>query len=267
VRFRWVPVLLRTAALALLIIGLARPQTVDAEFTETEGIDIALVLDFSGSMISYRQDGETLLSIAERISKEFVEGLVNDRVSLSIFRSETMVMSPLTSDYQAISEMIDMAADLPLRDGTAIGHGVSDGLETLRHSRAQGRAIILMTDGENNAGEIEPLVAARMAEAIGVHLYTIGLMDQRTIESGRTNVDEIALQEMAELTGGQYFPATTPDLLAEVYASIAELERSRLDDSVVNVLYRELAPFFIFAAMALVVLEVAATSTIWRRLG
>lgn len=267
IRLRWIPVALRTLALALLIVGLARPQTVDAEMTETEGIDIALVLDFSGSMISYRQGDETLQVVVERISKDFLDGLENDRVSLSIFRSETLVLSPLTSDYEAIGEMIERAADLPLRDGTAIGLGLADGLETLRHSRAQSRAVVLMTDGENNAGEVEPLAAARMAEALGVRVYTIGLLDDRARAGGQANVDEIALQEMAEIGDGIYFPATTPDLLAEIYDEIATLEKSRLADSTVNVVYRELAPWFLFGALALFTVEILGSSSIWRRLG
>jgi Ca-activated chloride channel family protein len=264
-RYRWVPTVLRTAALGLLIIAVARPQTTRADTSDAEGVDLALVLDMSSSMTVYRQGNETLLSVAQRISKDFLDGLQNDRVALVIFRGESFLMSPLTSEYDALKPMIDTAVDLPLPDGTAIGVGLSEGLNALRNSRARSRAVILMTDGENNQGEIDPLAAARIAETLGVRVYTIGLIDDASRRSGRLNVDQQALEEMARVTGGRYFPATSPDLLSQVYDTVTRLEKSRLDDSKVVVVSRELAPPLILAAVLLLAAEVAGMSTFWRR--
>jgi Ca-activated chloride channel family protein len=264
VRLRWIPSALRAVALTLLVIALARPQSIKADTSQSEGIDIALVLDLSSSMVSYHQGDETLLSVAQRISKEFVGSLSNDRVALVIFRGESFLASPLTSDYEAVKQMIDAAVDLPITDGTAIGTGLAEGVNALRNSSARSRAVIQMTDGENNAGEIEPLAAARLAETLGVRVYTIGMIDDAARRSGRVNVDQEALSEMARVTGGQYFPATSPDLLNQVYQGVARLEKSRLDSKVVAI-SKELAPTFLLIALFILAVEAASVSTVWRK--
>src|SRR5205814_1231385 len=153
-------------------------------------------------------------------------GRREDRVGLVIFRETSVVLSPMTLDYDALSQLVGKVNDVNLPDGTAIGVGLSDALNLLRDSRARSRVVVLLTDGENNAGNIEPATAARLAQTLGIRVYTIGALDVRPRRGGQTNVDEKALTEMAKVTGGQYYPADNEETLSAVYKDIDRLEKS-----------------------------------------
>ena len=263
IRYRWLPSAVRALALIMVVVALARPQTGQAESElPGQGIDIALVVDTSSSMSAGYLGDDTRMVVAKRVLQEFVKGRESDQIGLVIFRERSLVLSPLTLDYQALDSLLGGVDDLNLPDGTAIGIGLADGVELLRESKARSRVAVLLTDGENNAGTVEPLVAARIAETLGIRVYTIGAVT-RTSGNG-ANVDESALREMAELTGGRYFPAESEDALATIYASIDELEKSRVGRPQFGA-YNELAWYFLAAALIFLLLEVLLRATVWRR--
>jgi Ca-activated chloride channel family protein len=263
VRFRWLPTAIRAAAVVLLVFALARPQAGQADSElPGQGIDIALVMDLSSSMGTTFSNDSSRLVVAQRVISDFISGRKNDRIGLVVFREESLVLSPLTLDYEALKRLLDNVGQLNLSDGTAIGTGLGDGLNLLRESRARSRVAILVTDGENNAGAIDPLQAARIAETLGMRLYTIGLVENR--RGGQVNVDERALQEMANVTGGRYFAAENEQALAQIYESIDDLEKSRIGRPQYGA-YDELAVYFLYAALALLALEVGLRGSVWRQ--
>ncbi len=267
IRHRWLPTALRAVALGLVVVALARPQTGRAE-TELpgRGIDIVLVLDTSSSMeLGFSRDGATRLATAQNVIRDFISGREEDRIGLVVFRDESLVLSPLTLDYDALQRLLENVRQPNLADGTAIGLGLGEGLNLIRDSRARSRVVVLLTDGENNNRTLEPLAAARVAESLGIRVYTIGLIDEASRRSGRgVNVDERALREIADLTGGRYFPAESEAALAAIYASIDELEKSRVGRPRFAA-FNELAVYFLIAALALLAAETGLRTTVWRR--
>jgi Ca-activated chloride channel family protein len=265
IRYRWLPAIIRAGALALLVVALARPQVGQAE-TELpgQGIDIALVLDLSSSMSSASLSTGSRQEVAQRVLTDFVEGREEDRIGLVIFREEALLLSPLTLDYEALAQLLQQAPRVGLPDGTAIGVGLATAVDMLRESRARSRVAILLTDGENTAGSIQPLEAARIAEALGVRVYTIGVIAPGSRSAGNLNVNEAALREMASLTGGQYFPAESEQALEAIYASIDQLEKSRVGRPQYAA-YNELAVYFLIGALGLLALELSLRGTVWRQ--
>jgi Ca-activated chloride channel family protein len=263
-RYRWLPTAVRAAALALLVVALARPQTGQADSVlPGQGIDIALVLDLSSSMSSALDTGSRL-EVATRVLTEFIEGREEDRLGLVIFREQSLVLSPLTLDYDALAELLELAPQVGLSDGTAIGVGLASSIDLLRESRARSRVAILLTDGENTAGNIEPLAAARIAETLGIRIYTIGVLSPGARAAGQINVDEEGLREIANVTGGQYYPAESEEALAAIYSSIDDLEKSRVGRPQYGA-YNELAVYFLIGAVAFLALELGLRSTVWRQ--
>lgn len=264
VRYRWLTTAVRAAALVLLLIALARPQGSEANNeVQAQGIDIALVLDTSSSMGTVFDGNDSRLQVAQRVITDFIGNRQNDRIGLVIFRNQSLVLSPLTLDYDALTALVDNVETVNLPDGTAIGVGLADALNLLRESKARSRVAVLLTDGQNNAGEVEPLAAARIAETLGIRAYTIGLVEART-RAGASNVDEQALESMADITGGRYFAADNAQALASIYDSIDTLEKSRIGKPQFAA-YDEYAPYFLAAALALLALELILQSTLWRR--
>jgi Ca-activated chloride channel family protein len=261
VRYHWVPTFVRAGAIALLIVALARPQVGQADSElPGQGIDIALILDTSGSMsTSSLGTDDSRLDVAKRVLVDFINGRQNDQLGLVIFRASSLVLSPLTLDYEALTAITQQVGDVNLPDGTAIGVGLSDALNLLRESRARSRVAILLTDGENNAGDIQPMDAAQIAKTLGIRVYTIGV-----IEQGARTVDSEALTQMAELTGGRYYPAENEQSLEAIYASIDQLEKSRIDRSVFAT-YDEYAVYFLAAALCLLTFELFLRNTAWRQ--
>ena len=270
VRARWLPVVLRAAALVLLVIALARPQSGQADaLVPQEGIDIVLALDTSSSMRTPVGEREPALAVAQRVLREFVAGRDRDRLALVIFRQRSLVLSPLTSDYSAFQTLLDETGAIELPDGTAIGLAVTDAVNLLRDSKARSRIVILLTDGENNQPEVQPLTGARVAEALGVRLYSIAVVrrDAQTLPGQRTQaaLNEASLRTMAEVTDGRFFRADDPDTLAQVYDTIDELERSRVGPERFAA-FDELALYFLAGALALLAAEVLLTTLVLRRL-
>lgn len=266
VRLRPLLLTLRLLAIALILVALARPQRGEANaVVENHGIDIVIAQDLSGSMTEPfgPQSGpgphDTRLSAAKRLSSQFVQQRTEDRVGLVVFESETRVMSPLTDDHRAVRSIIGKLDTNLLPDGTAIGAGLASALNVLRGSQARSRIVILLTDGENNIHEIEPEEAAKLAKALGIRVYAIGIIDPRTNE-----VDVSALKAIAEPTGGTFFPATSPSALADVYQRINQLEKSRVE-RLHFTRYDELAPYLLAPAVLLILAEAALASTIFRR--
>ena len=265
VRLAWAPTAVRAAALVLLVVALARPQSGQAENElPGQGIDIALVLDTSGSMSASLLGTDTRLVVAKRVLGNFVVGRKDDRLALVIFRDQSLVLSPPTLDYDALLGLISQVERVNLADGTAIGLGLADGLDLLRDSRARSRVVGLPTDGENNNRTIEPLAAARIAQTLGIRVYTIGVIDPTTRGASVANVDERALQEMANLTGGKYFPAESEEALGAIYDSIDSLEKSHVGRTQFAA-YNELSIYFLAAALALLTAEALLRTTVWRR--
>jgi len=226
VGMRWLLLPLRVVAATALVIALAAPSVVQAAFdVPAEGIDIVVVLDTSSSMTTPDLGGQARIDVVKKVVHDFLGGLTNDRVGIVIFSAESMVLSPLTLDYAAAQRLVEpVAAGRPLRDGTAIGTGLAAGLNLVRESTARGKVAILLTDGQNNAGDVQPSDAAQIAKLLGVRLYTIGAVAARS----RADVDETLMKRMSEMTGGLYYRASDETALRDVYREIQTLEKARV---------------------------------------
>lgn len=260
-RLRALPLVLRWIAVALLIVAIARPREGLAVTTlPEEGIDVVVTVDVSSSMTTVIGPGTSRISAARDVVGEFVAALSGDRVGLVVFQARALTLSPLTLDRVAILRRLSALQPGLLEDGTAIGLGVAEALSLLRDSPAPSRVIVLLTDGDNNAGAIDPLTASQLASALGVRLYTIGFIGGR----GTSPIDVLTLRQMAQSTGGRYFDANTQDELAAAYAEIGDLERSRVGERRFTS-FRELAPPLIAAALALLAIEYGLRATWLRR--
>jgi Ca-activated chloride channel family protein len=266
-RARWLPLvlLLKLAGIALLLVALARPQTVRADATvETQGIDIVLAFDISGSMQDAGLGARTKMEAAKRALKDFIAGRENDRIGLVVFKSESRIMAPLTLDYRALSQMIDEVErqNEGLNDGTAIGKGIADSVSLLRNSRTKSRVIILATDGQNNEPTVPPEQAAALAETLKVRLYTIGILTANT--RAETSLDEREMRRYSERTGGNYARATNGDELKGIYENVANLEKSRFERQRL-IRYNELMLWPLIPGIALLLLGVLLETTWLRR--
>jgi len=236
------PPLLRGLALTALIVALARPQTgISTENVLTEGIDIVMVLDVSSSMLAEDLEPNRLEAV-KTVAADFVAGRRNDRIGLVAFAGQAFTQAPLTFDYTVVQSLADELEVGMIEDGTAVGMGLATAVKRLQASSAESKVVVLLTDGSSNRGEIGPVTAARMAQALGVRVYTIGAGSRGTarvpVPDGfggtryanmRVEIDEATLQEMADLTGGRYFRATDTESLREIYAEIDELERTEIE--------------------------------------
>jgi Ca-activated chloride channel family protein len=265
VRLRTMLPVLRLAAVVLLIVALARPQRAEADATiETEGIDIVIAFDISGSMSEPGLGAPTKMEGAKQALTHFLESRENDRVGLVVFKSETRVMSPLTLDYQAVIQQVAEAdtQNRHLRDGTAIGLGIADSVNLLRNSTARTRVIVLATDGENNVHTVSPEQAGVMAQVMRMRIYTIGMPSAGA--RPELEIDERQMRSIAEATGGNYLRATSTTELEETIESIAALEKSEFRRERLTV-YRELAPWLLAPAFGLLALELLLGATLFRR--
>lgn len=265
VRLRALPDALRVLALLAVVVALARPQQgLAVTLLPEEGIDVVLAFDVSSSMEQRTPDGVARIDAARRVVDDFVDSLEGDRVGLVVFQSRALALAPLTLDHEALRRTVADAGPGLLPDGTAIGLGLSEALNLLRDSPARSRIAVLLTDGQNNAGEVEPLDAAQVAKALGVRVYTIGFLATRTAGALPDGVDEVTLRRIAELTDGAYYDAATEDELAAAYQTIGELERSRVGERRFTS-FREFAPWLAAAALATLVVETALRATVLRR--
>ncbi|NOX17415.1 MAG: VWA domain-containing protein [Chlorobi bacterium] len=235
------PALLRAAALALFIVALARPQTFSAgENVYTEGIDIAMLLDISGSMLAEDLKPNRLEAAKEEIDR-FIKGRTSDKIGLVIFAGESFTQCPLTIDYSVLRNLLKEIHSGMLEDGTAIGNAIANGVNRLKESKAKSKVIILLTDGVNNRGEIDPITAAQIAEKFGIRIYTIGVGTKgkapypfqtpfgKQYQMVPVDIDEGTLQQIADITGGKYFRATSNEKLKEIYDEIDKMEKTRVE--------------------------------------
>ena len=277
-RFRHIVFALRVAALVGFIVAFARPQTgVTSETVRTEGIDIVLAMDVSSSMLA--EDLEpNRLEAAKAVAAEFVAGRRNDRVGLVVFAGEAFTQAPLTLDHSVIVDLLTLMEVGMIEDGTTVGMGLATAVKRLQASSAESKVVVLLTDGRSNTGEIGPVTAAQMAQALGVKVYTIGVGSRGTARVpvddplvGRryvtiqVDVDEPTLQAVAETTGGLYFRATDTEGLAQIYQEIDALETTEIE--VQNFTsYGELFHFPLAAGLILLCLEVSLGQTFLRKL-
>ncbi|MEP0821636.1 MAG: VWA domain-containing protein [Ignavibacterium sp.] len=240
-RIRHVPLALRLAVTAVLIIALARPQSVSStENVSTEGIDIVLVLDISGSMLAEDFSPNRLVA-AKQVAEDFIAGRTNDRIGLVIFSAESFTQCPLTTDYPVLTNLLREVKNGMIADGTAIGLALANAVNRLKDSKAESKVIILLTDGVNNRGEIDPLTAAKIAATFGIRTYTVGVGARGTApypvqtpfgvrrQMVPVDLDEKTLETVASMTGGKYFRATDNAKLASIYREIDQLEKTKIE--------------------------------------
>jgi Ca-activated chloride channel family protein len=265
-RFAWVAVALRATALGLFVVALAHPQTIEprAEVI-SEGIDIVLATDVSGSMDEATFGGTPKIQAVRSVAREFVSRLKNDRVGLVVFAGDAAIIGPLTQDYAASVQLVERFIDTSgttLTGGTAIGTGLAMAVDVLRDSEAKAKVVILLTDGENNSGDISPLDAANIARLLGIRVYTIGAVGQQALTSD--SVDEQVMQKMATLTGGQYFRADDVETLRAIYGDVAQLEKSKVGvREFTGIEEAYLLP--LVAGAVLLFLEISLSVTVFRR--
>ncbi|MDN3551321.1 vWA domain-containing protein [Mucilaginibacter aquaedulcis] len=263
-RFRHVGIVLRSLAMAALIVALARPQSsLSWQDSTTEGIDIMIASDISGSMLA-EDFKPNRLEAGKNIAIDFIKNRPNDRIGLVIFSGESFTQCPLTIDHDVL---INLYADIKngmIEDGTAIGMGLATAVNRLRTSDAKSKVIILLTDGSNNSGSIPPITAAEIAKQFGVRVYTVGLGTNGyapypvqtpfgiQYQRMKVDIDEGTLSKIANITGGKYFRATNNETLKQIYTQIDRLEKAKIDVTQ----YRKKTEMFLpWAILALLLLS------------
>lgn len=276
---------LRLLVLILFILALARPQAelVSSEIY-TEGVDIMLCVDVSNSMVLIDLDVQkrrTRLDVTKEVVKSFVVGRKNDRIGMTVFATDAFLQCPLTVDYGIVENFLDdVKTEMIPGNSTAIGNAIASSLNRLRYTESKSKVIILITDGANNAGEIDPLTAADMAQALGVKIYTVGVGglgvpyimqnhflfgQQLTPVPQAERIDENSLRKIAETSKGQYFRATDTEKFKEIFKKIDELEKSKIQTQGSR-RFRELFYLFLIPGLALLLAEVILSQTRYRKL-
>ena len=275
VYMRHLPFLLRVASIALIIIVIARPQSVNSwEETETQGIDIVLALDVSGSMLSQDLQPDRLQA-AKKVASEFITDRKNDNIGLVVFAGESFTQCPLTTDHKVLLNLLNEIEFGIIEDGTAIGLGLATSVNRLKESESDSKVVILLTDGTNNSGQIAPLTAADLASSYGIRVYTVGVgttgMAPTPVQTPfgirmqnmPVDIDEKTLTDIAVMTGAQYFRAQDTDGLRQVYEEIDEMEKYLIN--VQNVTQRkEVFLPYALVALALILMELLLRRT-WLR--
>lgn len=269
---------LELSAMTLLFIALARPQSSSTnQKVNVEGIDIVMTIDISSSMLAQDLKPDRL-EAAKEVGADFIKGRPDDRIGLVVFASETFTQVPLTTDHGIVLNMLkDMKCGM-LEDGTAIGDGLASSVSRLKDSEAISKVVILMTDGDNNAGSVDPSTAAEMAKLFGVRVYTIGVgtrgkapypvhdqYGRKYFQQLDVNINEPLLQQIADETGGKYFRATSNEKLEQIYAEIDQLERSKIEVNEFKRVHEEFLPFVLWAT-ALLLLAFALRHTVFKTL-
>src|SRR5574344_1223478 len=274
---RHLPFLLRTLALVMIVIAIARPRSSEQmEKVDTEGIDIVLAMDVSTSMLA-RDFAPDRINAAKDIAIEFISQRPSDRMGIVVFAGESFTQCPLTTDRATlINLMKEIQTDL-IEDGTAIGNGLATAVARMKDSDAKSRVVILLTDGVNNRGEISPQMAAEIAKTYGIRVYTIGVGKEGMapypvmtpwgveVQNVKVEIDEKLLTEIAEGTGGRYFRATDNTKLAEIYSEINKMEKARTTVDSFPV-YKELFGLYALLALLALLLEFFIDRFVLRRL-
>jgi Ca-activated chloride channel family protein len=278
-RFRVALPIMRALAFTLLVIALARPQeSLKEENIKAEGIDIVMVMDLSSSMLA-RDFTPDRLEVSKDVAAQFVDKRPYDRIGLAVFSGEAFTQCPLTTDHGVVKDFLENLKCGILEDGTAIGMGLATAVNRLKDSESVSKVVILLTDGVNNSGYIQPMTAAQIASQFDVKVYTIGIgsvgealtpvsvrSDGRYIFGlARVEIDEQLLKEIAEMTGGAYFRATSKEGLEEIYSKIDELEKTEIEVTTIR-RYSEEFYFFAGFGLLLLVLELLLRYTVFRAL-
>jgi len=275
-RLRHVPLALRLSAIAIFIVALARPQSVsDKQNISTEGIDIVLELDLSGSMLA-EDFNPNRIEAAKQVASEFIDGRTNDRIGLVVFQAQSFTQCPLTTDYPVLKNLLREVKSGMIADGTAIGLAIANGVNRLKESKAKSKVMVLLTDGVNNRGEIDPITAARIAATYGIRIYTVGVGAQGEApypvqtqfgirrQMIPVDLDEKGLTQVADMTGGKYYRATDNRKLKAIYKEIDQLERTKIEVTAYK-RYSELYGGWLLAGLLAVIVEVGLSVTVLRR--
>ncbi len=267
--------ILEIIALSLLIFAFARPRrTLTNEYKTTKGIDIILAIDISPSMLA--QDFRpNRIEAAKRVAIQFINGRPNDRIGVVAFGGESFTVVPLTSDHATVINMLRKLRNGLVEDGTAIGLGLANAVARLKNSKAKSKVIILLTDGVNNRGNIDPITAAKIAASLGIKVYTIGIGSNTyanipiqtplgvQYQKVKVDIDEATLKEIARITGGKYFRATNTRKLEEIYKQIDKLEKTRFKEHR-QVIYKEEFRKFTLIALVLILIAFVLRNTVFR---
>ncbi|MCD4772697.1 MAG: VWA domain-containing protein, partial [Bacteroidales bacterium] len=270
-------VVFRILAVALLIIVMARPQSsTSQQNVSIEGIDIVMALDVSGSMLAQDLKPDRL-EAAKDVAQDFMKNRPNDRVGLVIFSGETFTQCPLTTDHSVIKNLFKDIKSGMIEDGTAIGDGLATAVTRLKESVAISKVIILLTDGVNNSGSLDPVSAAEIAKMFGIRIYTIGVGSMGTApypvqtpfgtqyQEMEVKIDEELLKQVADMTEGRYYRATSNRELKAIYNEIDKLEKSKIDVTEFEKRHEEFLLFAIFA-LVLLILEIIFRNTVFKTL-
>ena len=273
---RHIVFLTKTLAISLLIIAFARPQSTSSwQNATTEGIDIILAMDISGSMLA--QDlTPNRLEASKKVAMDFISGRPNDRIGLVIFSGESFTQCPLTTDHKVLKGLFNDVKSGMIDDGTAIGMGLATSINRLKDSKTKSKVIILLTDGVNNQGSIAPMTAAEIAQEFKMRVYTIGVgtkgyapypfntpFGNIVYQDVEVKIDEKTLQDIANATNGKYFRATSNKALQEIYKEIDKLERSKIEIKEFHKKKEEFLPFA-FLAMIFLILSFILNSTLFK---
>ena len=274
-RLRHLPIAMRLLAVALIVVALGRPQAGQVEEEVlSEGIDILVALDTSGSMAAEDFKPKNRLHVAKETVARFIQGRESDRIGLVTFAEKSYTKCPLTLDYAVLQTLLDDVGLAPrTEDGTAIGMGLATSVNRLRGSRAKSRVIVLLTDGRNNRGAIDPATGAALARALGIKIYTIGVgtkgeapypvddaMFGRRYVYLPADIDEETLKQIADATGGLYFRATDAGSLREIFARIDRMEKTQVKVKKYT-RFSEVFPAFLIPAALLFLVEIALAQT------
>lgn len=275
--FSGTPVLFRLIGIGCIIVALARPQSFSSgQNVYSEGIDIAIVLDISGSMLA-EDFKPNRLEAAKALTSEFIDNRISDRIGLVIFSREAFTQCPLTVDYPVIKNLMKDVKSGMLSDGTAIGNALANGVNRLRESKAKSKVLILLTDGVNNAGEVDPGTAAEIAKTYGIRVYTIGIgtMGEAPYpvqtafgiqyQMMPVQIDEELLKKISKETDGKYFRATGNKKLQSIYDEIDKLEKTRVEVTSYKSKSEHFFPF-LAAGLGFLLLEFLLSMTFFRRI-
>ncbi len=266
-------------ALTLLIVAMARPQDMlQEEKVSTEGIDIVIAMDISGSMQAMDFEPDRL-GAAKKTASDFVDARKDDRIGLVVFAGESFTQCPVTTDHAILNVLMkDLSNDNLIEDGTAIGMGLATAINRLKDSQSESKVVILLTDGVNNKGFIDPMTAAETAEEFGIKVYTIGigtkgqapypardLFGRTVTRMMEVQIDEELLEQIATMTGGQYFRATDNNSLKDIYAEIDKMEKTEVEISSIRRFTERFHPLAILA-VAILSLDLLLRLTILRGL-
>lgn len=282
-RYRHLLIVIRSIVVVLIIVALARPQYGNEQTkVTTEGVDIVLTVDISGSMLAEDFDiggrRYNRLYVVKEVVKEFIKKRANDRIGLVVFAGRAYTQCPLTLDYGMLLQLLEKVEIGMIEDGTAIGSAIGSSVDRLKNTKVKGKVIILLTDGRNNAGEIDPFTAAEIARTFGIKIYTVGagtkglapfpavdIFGNRVMKQVKIDIDNEALTEISKITDGKYYRATDTESLKEIYSQIDKLEKTETEVTQYTE-YNELFPYFLLPAFGLLLFEVGLAKTRLRKI-